>query len=119
MRMVANAICELDVAKPTGPDYIPSIVPKMCSPELSPVLSKLYNKCLFEACFHIVGNFPLLYLLTKMMLRDLILVTIAPSAFFESFVNDRISKYIEGAGLFLDLQYGFRTFRPLLIYWRS
>ena len=29
----------------------------------------------------------------------------------ESFVNYRISKYIEGAGPFSDLQHGFRAFR--------
>ena len=41
VRMIANAICELDVAKATGPDCIPSIVLKMCSPELFPVIPKL------------------------------------------------------------------------------
>ena len=30
---------------------IPAIVLKMCSPELSPVLAKLYNKCVAESCF--------------------------------------------------------------------
>ena len=50
-RMVANAISEFDVANATGPDCIPSIVLKMCSPELSPVFAKLYNKCLFESYF--------------------------------------------------------------------
>ena len=47
----ADAICELDVAKATGPACIPSIALNICSPELSPVLAKLYNKCLFGSCF--------------------------------------------------------------------
>ena len=51
VRMVANTICELDVAKATDPDCILSYVLKLCSPELSPVLAQMYNKCLFESCF--------------------------------------------------------------------
>ena len=35
----------------TGPDRIPAIVLKMCSPDLSPVLAKLNNKCLAASCF--------------------------------------------------------------------
>ena len=50
-RMVSHAIYHLDTCKVTGPDRIPSIVVKMCSPELSPVLAKLYNKCLAKSCF--------------------------------------------------------------------
>ena len=50
-RMVSHAIYHLDTCKATGPDRIPSIVLKMCSPELSPVLAKLYNKCLAKSCF--------------------------------------------------------------------
>ena len=41
MRMIANAICELDVANVTGPYCIPSIVLNMCSSELSPVIAIL------------------------------------------------------------------------------
>ena len=33
------------------------------------------------------------------------------SKIFESFVNDRISKYLEATGLLSDLQYGFKAFR--------
>ena len=36
--------------KPMTPT-IPVIVLKICSPELSPDLAKLYNKCLAESCF--------------------------------------------------------------------
>ena len=50
-RMVSHAIYHLDTCKATGPDRIPSIVLKVCSPELSPVLAKLYNKCLAKSCF--------------------------------------------------------------------
>ena len=74
LRTVANVICELDVAKSTGPDCIPSVVLKMCSPEFSSGT----NPCLSHVS-HLVGNVPLLYLLTKMMEKDLILVTIVTS----------------------------------------
>ena len=50
-KMVYHAIYNLDASKATGPDRIPAIVLKMCSPELSPVPTKLYNKCLAESCF--------------------------------------------------------------------
>ena len=50
-------LCELDVAKATGLDCISSVVLRMCSPELSPVLAKLRNKCLFESCLPFCLNF--------------------------------------------------------------
>ena len=117
-RMVANAILDLDAFKATGPDKIPSIVLKKCSPELSPVLAKLYNKCLAESCFpscwkssSVVpaykndgersdpGNY-----------RPISLLPII-SKIFESFINDSLIKHLNGTGLFSDLQYGFRAFR--------
>ena len=59
--MIASGICELYVAKSTGPGCIPFIVLNMCSPELSPVLAKLYNKYMFESCFSSCWKFfPLL-----------------------------------------------------------
>ena len=50
-KMVSRAIYDLDTSKVTGPERIPAIVLKMCSPELSPFLDKLYNKCLAESYF--------------------------------------------------------------------
>ena len=44
-KMVSRAI--YDASKATGP----AIIFKMCSPELSPVFAKLYNKCLAKSCF--------------------------------------------------------------------
>ena len=116
VRMVANTICELDVAKDTAPGGIPSIVlffvvycPKYV---FSIVFSLLLLSCTTNAClnhvFHLESNFPPLYLL-KIMKKDLTLVTIVPSAL--SYVNDRIIKYLEGTRLFSHLQYGFRASR--------
>ena len=49
--MVSHRIYDIDASKATGPDRIPVIVLEMCPPDLSPVLAKLYNKCLAESCF--------------------------------------------------------------------
>ena len=49
--MVSHAIYDLDASKDTGHYRIPPIFFKMCSPELSPILVKLYNKCLVKSCF--------------------------------------------------------------------
>ena len=43
-KKVATVIARLDPSKATGPDGIPVIVLQKCSPELSPILSKLYLK---------------------------------------------------------------------------
>ena len=117
-RMVAKVIHNLDTFKATGPDRIPSIVLKMCSSELSPVLAKLYNRCLTESCFpscwkssSVVPAFkndgersdPGNY-------RPISLLPII-SKIFESFINDSLIKHLDGTSLFSDLQYGFRAFR--------
>ena len=49
--MVSHAIYDLDASKVICPNRIQAIVLKMCSPELSSVLAKPYNKCLAESCF--------------------------------------------------------------------
>ena len=116
VRMVANVICELDVAKATGPDCIPSMVLKMCSPEMSPVLAKLYNKCLSESCFPSCWKFSSVVPAYKNNGEisdpgNYHPISFLPiSKIFESFVKYRRSKHLEGTGLFSDLQYGFRAF---------
>ena len=50
-KIVSHAIYNLDASKANGPYRIPAIVLKMYSPELFPVLAKLYNKFLAESCF--------------------------------------------------------------------
>ena len=55
--MVKKVIMNLDLSKTSGPDCIPVVVLKNCEPELSYILAKLFNKCLKEYCFQIVGRF--------------------------------------------------------------
>ena len=49
--MVQMVIYSLDLSKTSGPDYIPVVVLKNCKPELSYILTELFNKCLKESCF--------------------------------------------------------------------
>ena len=51
VKTVASIISDLDSSKATGPDGIPVIVLQKCSPELSPISTKLFKKCLAESCF--------------------------------------------------------------------
>ena len=56
-KMVKKVIMNLDLSKAFGPDCIPVVVLKNCEPEVSYILAELFNKCLKEPCFQIVGRF--------------------------------------------------------------
>ena len=43
--MVKKVIMNLDLSKASGPDFIPVVVLKNCEPELSYILSELFNMC--------------------------------------------------------------------------
>ena len=51
VKEVSKLIRDLDVSKATGPDETPVVVLKNISPELSPILAKLFNRCLTEKTF--------------------------------------------------------------------
>ena len=50
-KMLRKVISNLDSSKASGPDYISVVVLKKCDPELSYILTELFNKCLKESCF--------------------------------------------------------------------
>ena len=50
-KTVKKVITNLDLSKASGPDCIPVVVLKNCEPELSNILTELFNKCLKESCF--------------------------------------------------------------------
>ena len=50
-RMVSDVIRSLDSSKATGPDEIPVVVLQRCSSELSPILCRLFSKCIEESCY--------------------------------------------------------------------
>ena len=115
---VSKIISQLDVSTASGPDHIPVTVLKHCSPELSSILSKLFNKCITQSCFpscwkcaSVVPIFknsgdrsnPLNY-------RPISLLSVI-SKVFESLINDAVVSHLESHGLFSDHQYGFRKSR--------
>ena len=75
---------------------IPAIVLKLCSPELSSILFKLYNICLTH-------SYPTNY-------RPISLLPIM-SKVFESLINQQLIDYLEEHELLTDVQYGFRHSR--------
>ena len=116
--LVSRAILKLNSSTASGPDNIPAIVLKKCCPELSSILSKLFNKCLAESsfpdcwkCANIVPAFkncgdrsdPTKY-------RPISLLPII-SKLFESLINRKITDHLESLGLLTDQQYGFRRNR--------
>ena len=49
--MVKRVITNLDSSKASGPDCIPVVALKNCKPELSYILTELFNICLRDSCF--------------------------------------------------------------------
>ena len=112
-KMVSCAIYNVNAS-----NRIPAIVLKMCSPDHSPVLAKLYNKCLAKSCFPSCWNSSSLVPVFKNdgyrsypgKYHHISLLPII-SKIFESFINDSLTKHLDITGLFSDLQYGFCAFR--------
>ena len=76
MRIVANAIRNLDVAKATGPECFESVFPSCCKFSFA---VNAYKSCGERSDY---GNYHPISLLPIM------------GKILESFVNDRISKYL-------------------------
>ena len=54
--MVKTVMTNPDLSKASGPDCIPVVILKTCELEFSYILSELFNICLKESCFQIVGR---------------------------------------------------------------
>ena len=50
-KLIKKVILNLDLPKVSGPDCIPMVVLRKCEPELSYILTELFNMCLQESCF--------------------------------------------------------------------
>ena len=117
-KKVIRIISKLDSAKATGPDGIPVIVLKMCAPELSPVLTKLFNLCLsnsvFPSCWKIASVVPVFKgsgeRSAPSNYRPISLLPII-GKIFECFLNQQLLGYLEDNDLLSDCQYGFRHSR--------
>ena len=108
----------LDLSKASGPDSIPVVVLKNCEPELSYILSELFNKCLKESCFPDCWKVSTVVPVFKNIGERSAAKNYCPvsllsvvSKVFEKLVNNRIVDHLEKCGLFSDFQYGFRSSR--------
>ena len=81
--MVKKIIMNLDLYKASGPDSIPVVVLKNYGPKHSYILAELFNKCLKESFFQIVGRFHKWSLYLKMLRKGLQLKITALLLFFQ------------------------------------
>ena len=115
---VSKLLSSLETSKAVGPDEIPVIVIKNLIPELAPILSKLFNRCIKEGCFPQYWrkssvcpvfknsgqhNDPSKY-------RPISLLSII-SKVFESIIKNHITHHLEKHSLLSDNQYGFQPSR--------
>ena len=116
-KMVKKVIMNLDSSKAPGPDCIPLVVLKNCEPELTYLLSKLFNKCLKESYFLHCWKVSLVVPVFKNVGERSTAKNYHPanllsvvSKVFEKVLNNRIVDHLEKCGLFSDFQYGlFRS----------
>ena len=118
VKEVSRLIRDLDSSKATGPDEIPVVVLKNISPEISPILTKLFNRCLKEKSFPSSWKTSSVCPVFKgsgersdpSKYRPISLLCII-SKLFESVLNRHIMKYLNAHSLLSDVQYGFRSSR--------
>ena len=115
---VSKIIKNLQTGKATGPDNIPVVVLKRISPELSPILAKLFNRCIRAGCFPTSWKFSVVCPVYKnsgdrqspSQYRPISLLCII-SKIFESIINQQIMIHLSKTNLLSDVQYGFRSAR--------
>ena len=116
-RKVRKAILQLNTSKSSGPDGIPAIVLKSCSPELAPVLNKLfqlsYNLGIFLSSWKLAHVFPIPKKGEKSDPSNYrpIAITSLISKTMETIVTKQLLAFLETNNLLSDHQYGFRQAR--------
>ena len=114
--MLKKVIKNLDSSKASGPDWIPVVILKNCVPELSYILTEIFNMCLKESCFADYWKVSLVVPVFKNVGERSIAKNYHPVSIlslvckaFEKLVNNKIVAHLEKSGLFSDFQYGFRS----------
>ena len=79
--MVKKVVTNLDSSKASGPDCIPVVVLKNCEPELSYILTELFNVS-ESLVFQIVGKSHQWFLYLRMLRKGLLLKTTVILALF-------------------------------------
>ena len=120
--MVKKVIMNLDLSKTSGADRIPVVVLKNCEPELSYILTELFNKCLKESCFPDYWKVSLVVPVFKNVGERSTAKNYSPvsllsvSKVFEKLVNNRIVDHLEKCGLFLISSMVLGLLNQLLIF---
>ena len=103
--MVEMVIMNLDLSKASGSDCIPVVFLKNCEPELSYILTELFNKCLKESClpdcWKVSSVVPLFKNAGKAKNYRPVRIPSVVSKLFEKLVNNRIVDHLEKCSLFL------------------
>ena len=114
--MVKTVITNLDSSETSGTDCITVVVLKNCGPELSHILTELFNICLKESCFPDCWKVSAVIPVFKNTGERSTAKNYCPVSLlsvvrkvFEKLVNNRIVDHLEKYGLFYDFQYGFRS----------
>ena len=103
--MVKKVITNLDSSKASGPVCIPVEVLRNCEPDLSYILSEVFNTCLKESCFpycwKVSSVVPVFKNIgersTAKNYRPVSLLSVV-SKVFEKLVNNRIVDHLEKSG---------------------
>ena len=108
-KMVKKITTNLHSTKVSCPDYIPVVILKNCEPEVSNILTELFNMCLKESCFpdswktsSVVPVFE--NVVKRSTAKNYCPVSLLSviSKVFEKLVNKRILNHLEKCGLFSD-----------------
>ena len=116
-RKVRKALLQLNTSKSSGPDGIPAMVPKSCSPELALVLNKLfqlsYNRAIFPSSWKLADVAPIPKKGDKSDPSNYcpIAITSLISTTMETIVTKQLLAFLETYNFLSDHQYGFRQAR--------
>lgn len=122
---VRKALQNLDVNKASGPDGIPARLLRVCAPELSPVLTRLYRLSLLTRAVPQSWKLANVQPVPKKGDRAdptnyrPIAITSILCKVMERVLNRKLLSYLESHDLLSDCQYGFRRGRStgdLLVY---
>ena len=118
---VSACINNIKINSAQGIDEIPSKFVKMSNGILSPVLAKLFNKCIkletFPDSFKIAYAVPVAKVPSPKSLGDFRLISLLSvfSKAFEKIVETNMTKFVNKNSILTSSQFGFRETAPLIL----